>query len=64
MQQVPKQINVKPSNKNERGKTDKKRQLSPYQQYLMKNPSYERYKQNYFNFYDDVKDKTHKIYDW
>jgi len=40
------------------------KQLSPYQQFLNKNPSYERYKQNYFNFYDDVKDSTHRIYDW
>lgn len=26
--------------------------------------SYDRYKQNYFDYYDDVKDKTLKRQDW
>ena len=42
---------------------DKK--LSPYQKFLQgKDPKYNKYKQSYFEFYDDVKDKTHKIIDW
>lgn len=42
---------------------DKK--LSPYQKFLQgKDPKYDKYKQSYFEFYDDVKDKTHKIIDW
>ena len=41
-----------------------KPKLTPYQQYLLNNPNYQKYKQSYFNFYDDVKDKTHQIYDW
>lgn len=64
MEKTQKENKAKPLNKNEQLKQVKKKQLSPYQQYLMKNPTYEKYKQNYFNFYDDVKDKTHKIYDW
>ena len=57
-------------------KTDKKNQkkedpkqksqkLSPYKQYLYnKDKKYEAYKQKYFEYHDDVKDKTHKIIDW
>lgn len=42
-----------------------KKPLSPYKQYLLsKDPNYLKYKQKYFEFYDDVKDKTHKIIDW
>lgn len=43
-------------------KTQKK--LSPYQQFLQGDAKYNKYKQTYFEFYDDVKDKTHKKIDW
>ena len=29
-----------------------------------KNQSYDKYKQNYFDYYDDVKDRTLKRQDW
>lgn len=39
--------------------------LSPYKKYLSsKDQKYESYKQKYFEYHDDVKDKTHKIIDW
>ncbi len=42
-----------------------KKQLSPYQKFLQgQDAKYNKYKQSYFEFYDDVKDKTHKIIDW
>lgn len=41
-----------------------KKKLSPYQQFLQGDAKYNKYKQSYFDFYDDVKDKTHKIIDW
>lgn len=45
--------------------TNTKKELTPYQKFLLcKNARYEKYKQKYFDFYDDVKDKTHRIYDW
>ena len=46
-------------------KIDKKKELTPYQKFLLGGDlSYKRYKQKYFDFYDDVKDKTHNVYDW
>ena len=43
----------------------KEENLSPYKKYLNnKNQAYEKYKQKYFEYHDDVKDKTHKIIDW
>lgn len=46
-------------------KEDKDKQLSPYKKYLKsKNQAYEKYKEKYFEYHDDVKDKTHKIIDW
>ena len=43
----------------------KKETLSPYKKYLSsKDQKYENYKQKYFEYHDDVKDKTHKIIDW
>lgn len=43
----------------------KVKKLSPYKQFLLgKDKNYQKYKQKYFEFYDDVKDKTHRIYDW
>lgn len=43
----------------------KEEKLSPYKKYLnSKNQAYEKYKQKYFEYHDDVKDKTHKIIDW
>ena len=42
-----------------------KKQLTPYQKFLQgKDAKYNKYKQCYFDFYDDIKDKTHKIIDW
>ena len=39
--------------------------ISPYKKYLnSKNQAYEKYKEKYFEYHDDVKDKTHKIIDW
>ena len=46
-------------------KNKKKVKLNPYKEYLnSKNQAYEKYKQKYFEYHDDVKDKTHKIIDW
>lgn len=46
-------------------KSNKKDNLSPYQKYLLSTDMrYNKDKQRYFDFYDDVKDKTHKKYDW
>lgn len=43
----------------------KKNEISPYQKFLLsQDPKYRKYKQSYFDFYDDVKDKTHKMIDW
>lgn len=42
----------------------KSKKLSPYQQFLQGDAKYNKYKQSYFDFYDDVKDKTHKKIDW
>lgn len=48
----------------DKASTNKKQsvKLSPYQQYLQ--GQYNKSKQQYFEFYDDVKDKTHKKIDW
>ena len=42
-----------------------KDKLTPYQKFLQgKDAKYNKYKQNYFDYYDDIKDKTHKKIDW
>lgn len=57
---------VKNLKKDDKKPQDKdKKKLSPYQRFLLEqDPKYRKYKQSYFDFYDDVKDKTHKIIDW
>ena len=46
-------------------KKDNSNTISAYKKYKVeKDKNYLKYKQKYFDFYDDVKDKTHDIYDW